>query len=64
MGQQRRRYEQGALPGTGVPLERFGPERPGPWLETIEQGRLPVESLGPLFEPAQAGAQGSHPPSP
>ncbi len=53
MGQQKRhRYEQQGLPGTGVPAERYGPERPGPTLETIEQGQLQVEPLGPLFEGA------------
>ena len=52
MGQKRHRYEQQALTGTGVPAERYGPERPGPMLETIEQGQLQVEPLGPLFEGA------------
>ena len=35
-----------------MPAERYGPERPGPMLETIEQGQLQVEPLGPLFEGA------------
>lgn len=53
MGQQKRhRYEQQGLPGTGVPVEQYGPERPGPKLEAIEQGQLQVEPLGPLFEGA------------
>ncbi|WP_286192996.1 MULTISPECIES: hypothetical protein [unclassified Synechococcus] len=31
-------------------VERYGPERPGPTLEVLEQGQLGVEPLGPLFE--------------
>ncbi|MCP9848980.1 hypothetical protein [Cyanobium sp. Morenito 9A2] len=58
MGQQRPRYEQQAQAGTRLPLERFGPERPGPGLEMSERGRLPEEPLGPLFEQAAAGKQG------
>ena len=63
MGQQRRhRYEQQGLPGTGVPAERYGPERPGPTLETIEQAQLQVEPLGPLFEgSAVEGGPGGDP---
>ncbi len=54
MGQQQRhRYEQQGPPGTGVPVERYGPERPGPKLESLEQGQLGVEPLGPLFEGAE-----------
>jgi hypothetical protein len=66
----RPRYRQDPLPigPDAPPVELFGPEQPNPpgleqpnppGLEVIQQGRLPVVPLGPLFEEQRADGEDS-----
>ncbi|WP_254987053.1 hypothetical protein [Cyanobium sp. ATX 6E8] len=62
-GMPRLRYQQNPLPigPEAPPVVLYGPEQAiPPGLQVVEQGRLDVITLGPLFEEASAAAEPDH----